>query len=83
MVRKFILAGAAVALLMGPAAAQMPMPGMKFDNAPKQLTPEERARRKAIDDAYQAANRKIPDKSVAIDPWGNVRSLPSTGNGKQ
>ena len=86
MVRKFILAGvlggAAVALLIGPAAAQMPMPGMKFGSGPRVLTPEEQAKQKAIDDAYQAANKKIPEKSVASDPWGNVRPNPSTGNGK-
>ena len=86
MVRSFllagVLAGAAVTPLIGPAAAQMPMPGMKFGNGPKVLTPEEQAKQKAIDDAYQAANKKIPEKNAANDPWGNVRPNPSTGNGK-
>jgi hypothetical protein len=86
LLRKFILAGAmagaALALLMAPAAAQMPMPGMKLNNAPKVKTPEELARDKAVDEAYKAANKKIPDK-VANDPWGNIRSAPSTGTGKQ
>jgi hypothetical protein len=86
LLRKFILAaalaGAACALLMGPAAAQMPMPGMKLNNAPKVKTPEELARDKAVDEAYKAANKKIPDK-VANDPWGNIRSAPTTANGKQ
>jgi Spy/CpxP family protein refolding chaperone len=87
LLRRFILAatlaGAAFALLMEPATAQMPMPAMKFGAGPKQKTPDELAKEKAIDDAYRAANKKIPDKTVANDPWGNVRSIPSTGNGKQ
>jgi hypothetical protein len=85
--RKFILtgvlAGAAFALLMGPAAAQMPMPGMKLKDEPnKPRTPEERARQKAIDDAYREANKKIPDKSGPTDPWGNVRPLSPSANAK-
>ena len=83
MLRKIALAGALIALLVGPAAAQMPMPGMKMNNAPKTLTPEERAKQKAIDDAYQAANKKIPEKKVAEDPWGGIRQLPPTANSRQ
>jgi hypothetical protein len=83
MVRKLILAGAALALLTGYAAAQMPMPGMSFKNAPKQLTPEERAKQKAIDDAYREATKKIPDKQVADDPWGGVRPNPSAATSKR
>jgi hypothetical protein len=79
MLRRFALAGAltaaAIAVLTAPAAAQLPM-GMNFKNEPKQMTPEERARRKAIDDAYNAANKKIPDKQ-ANDPWASVRPNPS------
>jgi hypothetical protein len=87
LLRKFILAGmlagAAVGFLMGPAAAQMPMPGMKMNNAPKVKTPDELAKERAIDEAYKAANKKIPDK-VANDPWGNIRSAPTTtGSGQQ
>jgi hypothetical protein len=87
MVRKIILAGAlagaAFALLIGPAAAQMPMPGMKLKDEPnKPQTSEERARQKAIDDAYREANKKIPDKSGVNDPWGNVRPLSPSANAK-
>jgi hypothetical protein len=80
MLRKLILAGSVIALVTGPAAAQMPMPSMSLHNGPKQLTPEEQAKQKAIDDAYKAATQKIPDKQVANDPWGNVRSLPPTNS---
>ena len=75
MLRKVLLAGAIVALLAAPAAAQMPM-GMNFKNEPKKLTPEELAKRKALDDAYNAATKKIPDKQ-ANDPWASVRPNPS------
>jgi hypothetical protein len=83
MVRKLLLAGAAVALLTGYAAAQMPMPKMSFGNGPKQLSPEERAKQKAIDDAYREAQKKIPNKQVANDPWGSVRPNPSTVKGNR
>jgi hypothetical protein len=76
MLRKFLLAGAIIAVLTAPAAAQFPMPGVTLKDQPKTETPEERARRKAIDDAYNAANKKIPDKQVA-DPWASVRPNPS------
>ena len=75
MLRKFLWAGAIVVVLTAPAAAQLPM-GMNFKNGPKQMTPEERARQKAVDDAYNAANKKIPDKQ-ANDPWASVRRNPS------
>lgn len=76
MLRKFALAAWIVALLAGPASAQMPM-GMSFKDHPKELTPEQREKQKAVDDAYKEANKKIPEKNVANDPWGGVRPNPS------
>jgi len=83
MRRKFALAGAVVVLLTGVASAQMPMPGMSLHNGTKELTPEERAKQKAIDDAYNAATKKIPDKKTASDPWSGVRPNPSEANSGQ
>ena len=81
MRRKLILAGAAIALLTGTAAAQIPMPGISLGHDDKpQLTPEQRAKQKQIDDAYRAATQKIPDKNTAADPWGDVRPSPTTGS---
>ena len=77
MWRKFMLVGAVIGLLTGVASAQM-MPGMSFKNQPKQLTPEERAKQKALDEAYKEATKKIPEKKVANDPWSGVRPDPST-----
>jgi hypothetical protein len=83
MLRKSILAGVAIALLTVPALAQFPAPALTLKDQPKTLTPEERAKQKAIDDAYRAATKKIPDKQVANDPWGGVRPNPSPARGNQ
>jgi hypothetical protein len=79
MLRKLIGAGVIVILLTGVAAAQLPMPGISLggDNKRK-LTPGEIAKQKATDSAYRAALDKIPEKKVTVDPWGNIRSAPST-----
>ncbi len=81
MLRKSILAGVAIALLTVPALAQFPMPGLSMKDQPKVLTPGERAKQKAIDDAYKEATKKIPDQQLANDPWGGVRPSPSKPKG--
>jgi hypothetical protein len=78
MVRRLLLAGLAVAVLTAPAAAQMPAPSFPLNKGPKTMTPEERARQKAIDDAYQAALPKIKEKKGPSDPWAGVRPDPSS-----
>jgi hypothetical protein len=77
MVRRLILAGVAVALLTAPAAAQF-APSFPLQKGPTQLTPAQRARQKAIDDAYQAALPKIKEKKGPADPWAGVRPDPSS-----
>jgi hypothetical protein len=79
MLRKLIGAGVIVIFLTGIAAAQLPMPGISLggDNKRK-LTPDEIAKQKATDSAYRAALDKIPEKKTTVDPWGNIRSAPST-----
>jgi hypothetical protein len=79
MLRKFIQAGAILFLLTGAAYAQsgFPMPSLSLGKDKPPPTPEEIERQKAIDNAYNAANKKIPDKQGAADPWGNVRSNPA------
>jgi hypothetical protein len=83
MLRKLIVAGAATVLLTGAAVAQMPMPSISLGKDKPPPTEEELAKQKAIDDAYKAATKKIPDKQVADDPWGGVRPNPSTAKNKQ
>lgn len=78
MLRRLLLAGAMVALVTGPAAAQLPAPSFPLQKEPKQMTPEERAKQKAIDDAYQAALPKIKERRGPADPWAGVRPEPGS-----
>ena len=78
MLRRLLLAGALIALAAGPAAAQFPAPSMSLESGPKQLSPEERAKQKELDDAYKAASKKIPAKNHSADPWGGIRPNPAT-----
>ena len=71
-----ILAIATLALAAGPAAAQMAISPFKGNE--KRLTPDEIAKQKATESAYRAAMDKIPEKKTTVDPWGNIRSAPST-----
>jgi hypothetical protein len=76
MLRKLIQAGAIIALLTGPAVAQIALSPFNERDKPKK-TPEEIEKDKARDSAYRAAMQKIPEKKVA-DPWGNIRDTSPT-----
>jgi hypothetical protein len=76
MLRKLIQASVAFALLTGTAYAQMPMPSLKLGTDKPPPTQEEIDRQKAIDNAYNSATKKIPEKQGAADPWGSVRTNP-------
>jgi hypothetical protein len=84
MLRKLIQAGAVLFLLTGAAYAQsgFPMPSISLGKDKPPPTPEEIERQKAIDNAYNAANKKIPEKKEAADPWGNVRPSPAPQTAK-
>jgi hypothetical protein len=71
---KVLRAAAVLALLTGPAYAQMPNINLIPDTVSK--TPEEREADEVRDKAYRDSLRKIPDAKVSSDPWGNVRSDP-------
>jgi hypothetical protein len=83
MLKKVVQAGALVVLLTGTALAQfapsIPLGGQ--DKPP--LTPEQLERQKAIDNAYRAATKKIPDKKPVTDPWGDLRSSNTSAKTKQ
>jgi hypothetical protein len=63
---------AAIALLTGPAYAQMPALNLLQDGPGK--SPAQSAAEDARDKAYKESLRKIPDAKAPSDPWGAVRS---------
>jgi hypothetical protein len=63
---------AAIALLTGPAYAQMPAMNLMQDGPGKSA--EQNAAEAARDKAYKESLSKIPDAKAPSDPWGNVRS---------
>jgi len=63
---------AVMALVSGPAYAQMPNLNLMPEVHSK--TPEEKAADEIRDKAYRQSLRKIPDTKVSSDPWGSVRS---------
>jgi len=71
---KVLRAAAVMALLTGPAYAQMP--NINLVPETKSMTPEEREAEEAKDKAYRESLKKIPDAKVSADPWGNVRTDP-------
>jgi len=64
-------AAAMVALLAGPAYAEMPNVNLIPEIAHKSA--EEKEQDQVREKAYRESLRKIPDAKGASDPWGNVR----------
>ncbi len=77
ILRKIVHVGTIIALLTGAASAQIKTPGINLAPQDRQMTPEEKEKQKAIEDAYKSTIGKIPDKKTPVDPWGTVRSNPS------
>ena len=69
-----VLFGAAVALVAGPAAAQVQTPNINLIPDLQSKTPEEREQDAIKDKAYRESLKKIPDAKASNDPWGTVRS---------
>lgn len=69
---KILRVAAVMALVSGPAYAQMPNINLMPEVVTK--TPEEKAADEVRDKAYKESLRKIPDPKVSADPWGAVRS---------
>jgi hypothetical protein len=68
-----VLFGAAVALVAGPAAAQMQTPNINLIPELATKTPEEKEQDAIKDKAYRDSLKKIPDAKASSDPWGTVR----------
>jgi hypothetical protein len=69
---KLLRVAAVMALMIGPAYAQMPNMNLLQDGPGK--TPDEIEAEQAKEKAYQDTLKKIPDAKVSNDPWGTVRS---------
>ena len=69
---RILRVAAVMALVSGPAYAQMPNINLLPEVTSK--TPEEKAADEVRDKAYKESLRKIPDPKVSTDPWGAVRS---------
>lgn len=70
----FRMAAVLLAVLAGPAYAQMPNLNLLQEGPGK--TPEEKAAEAERDKAYKETLKKIPDAKASNDPWGGMRSDP-------
>jgi hypothetical protein len=72
---RILSAAAVIALLTGPAYAQMQTPNINLIPELASKTPEEKEQEAVRDKAYRESLKKIPDAKTSSDPWGNVRSV--------
>jgi hypothetical protein len=74
MMKLFRMAAVLLAVLAGPAYAQMPNLNLLQEGPGK--TPEEKAADAEREKAYKETLKKIPDAKASNDPWGGMRSDP-------
>jgi len=70
----FRMAAVMLAVLAGPAYAQMPNLNLLQEGPGK--TPEEKAADAEREKAYKETLKKIPDAKASNDPWGGMRADP-------
>lgn len=70
----FRMAAVLLAMLAGPAYAQMPNLNLLQEGPGK--TPEEKAADAEREKAYKETLKKIPDAKSSNDPWGGMRFDP-------
>jgi hypothetical protein len=75
---KLVRVAAVMALMIGPAYAQMQTPNINLLADTPSKTPDEIEADQAREKAYQDTLRKIPDAKAPSDPWGGVRSSDAT-----
>jgi hypothetical protein len=81
---RIALATFAVALLIGPAVAQIGGGMNLLDGNDRKKSQEEIDKEKAIDEAYKSAMKKVPDQKKATgDPWADVRGMSESKAQKQ
>jgi hypothetical protein len=67
-------AAALIALLAGPAYAQMEAPHINLLTDAPSKTEEQIEQDQTKDKAYRESLKKIPDAKASSDPWGGVRN---------
>lgn len=67
---RYLLCVALLLAFAAPASAQSAT-GIPL-NQEKDVTPEQRAKRRATEEAYKKTIKSIPE-AKPVDPWGNVR----------
>jgi hypothetical protein len=71
---KRLVAALIVALMAGPAFAQMGGMNLLDVGNNRKKSQEDIDREQALDDAYKSAIKKVPDQKKATnDPWADVR----------
>ena len=72
-----LIAGAALA--QSNSNGSSPQSNLSVPIVPQAPPPtrEQLERQKALDSAYEATMRKVPDKKSSADPWGDLRSAKS------
>jgi hypothetical protein len=71
---KLLRVAAVMALMIGPAYAQMQTPSINLLADGPSKTPDEIEADQAKEKAYKDTLKKIPDAKVSNDPWGGVRN---------
>ena len=71
--RILVIAAAALALVTAPTAAQNMIGGKGLPRADQKNDPNQEARRKAAEKAYNDALAKIPNAKQDRDPWRGAR----------
>lgn len=76
--RPFVLA-VLLTFVAAPAYPQVMGTGIPL-NQEKEVTPEQREKRRKTEEAYKATIKTIP-AAKPVDPWGNMRGSDSSGSG--
>jgi hypothetical protein len=77
---KLLRVAAVMALMIGPAYAQMQTPSINLLADGPSKTPDEIEADQAREKAYKDTLKKIPDAKVSNDPWGGVRNSDASKN---
>ena len=76
---RHLLLAALLTVTAVPAFAQTLGTGIPL-NQEKEVSPEQREKRRATEEAYKSTIRSIPD-AKPVDPWGNIRGAETAGGG--